>query len=168
MSDKESIWPAQLHLRDTGIHDDLGGGGQRIYTTAGQGYEKRPYVLAEGMKLSLEHGHVCIRDEVGWLLWSAEVSAIPDEGAPVELKPRGSTVSGPLARRRQQPAEEAELGRWLLQLKEALDFRQKCRAQPANAVETGALRDALEWVEEAGKRVVDAAAREGVLPSRQR
>jgi Lar family restriction alleviation protein len=34
-------------LRDTGLHDDLGGAGQRIYTTAGQGYEKRKYIRAD-------------------------------------------------------------------------------------------------------------------------
>lgn len=39
-----TVWPATLMIRDTGLHDDMGGGGQRIYTTAGRGYEKRKYV----------------------------------------------------------------------------------------------------------------------------
>jgi len=39
-----SVWPDTLSLRDTKLHDDLGGGGQRIYTTAGQGYERYEYV----------------------------------------------------------------------------------------------------------------------------
>lgn len=40
------VWPESLMIRDTGLHDDLSGGGQRIYTTAGRGYETRQYVLA--------------------------------------------------------------------------------------------------------------------------
>lgn len=42
-----TVWPNALMIRDTGLHDDMGGGGQRIYTTAGRGYEKRRYVLDE-------------------------------------------------------------------------------------------------------------------------
>ena len=38
------IWPDRLRIRDTGLHDDLGGPGQRIYTTAGRGYERQEYV----------------------------------------------------------------------------------------------------------------------------
>lgn len=34
----------RLHLRDTELHDDIGGGGQRIWTTAGQGYVKTWFV----------------------------------------------------------------------------------------------------------------------------
>lgn len=45
--DSESVWPSVLRVRDTGLHDDMGGGGQRIYTTAGRGYETREYVLAD-------------------------------------------------------------------------------------------------------------------------
>jgi hypothetical protein len=41
------VWPETLRLRDTGLSDDLGGLGQRIYTTAGAGYEKREYVRAD-------------------------------------------------------------------------------------------------------------------------
>lgn len=56
MSDpKNNVWPQYLMIRDTQLHDDMGGAGQRIYTTAGQGYEKRKYVLAE----SLPRCHVC-------------------------------------------------------------------------------------------------------------
>src|SRR6478735_3555697 len=43
---QENVWPEYLMIRDTGLYDDMGGGGQRIYTTAGRGYEKRKYVLA--------------------------------------------------------------------------------------------------------------------------
>lgn len=46
-ADQQSVWPDRLRIRDTGLHDDLGGLGQRIYTTAGQGYEKRDYVRAD-------------------------------------------------------------------------------------------------------------------------
>ena len=38
-------WPEYVMLRDTGLHDDSGGLGQHIYTTAGAGYEKRKYIL---------------------------------------------------------------------------------------------------------------------------
>jgi NTP pyrophosphatase (non-canonical NTP hydrolase) len=44
---KEKVWPDRLMIRDTALHDDLGGLGQRIYTTSGQGYEKREYVRAD-------------------------------------------------------------------------------------------------------------------------
>ena len=40
-------WPERLMLRDTGLHDDLGGPGQRIYTTAGRGYERVAYVRSD-------------------------------------------------------------------------------------------------------------------------
>lgn len=43
----ERIWPDRLKLRDTGLHDDMGGSGQRIYTTAGQGYAKEEYVRSD-------------------------------------------------------------------------------------------------------------------------
>lgn len=45
--DVELIWPERLKIRDTGLHDDLGGPGQRIYTTAGRGYERVEYVRAD-------------------------------------------------------------------------------------------------------------------------
>lgn len=47
MPNEKHVWPDELMIRDTTLHDDLGGLGQRIYTTAGQGYEKRRYVRAE-------------------------------------------------------------------------------------------------------------------------
>lgn len=43
----QTIWPDRLWLRDTHLHDDMGGAGQRIYTTAGQGYEKCEYVRVD-------------------------------------------------------------------------------------------------------------------------
>lgn len=46
-SKEESVWPETVRLRDCKIYDDLGGLGQRIYTTAGAGYEKREYVRAD-------------------------------------------------------------------------------------------------------------------------
>jgi hypothetical protein len=36
--------------------------------------------LAEGMYLSEEYGWLCVRDEKGWLLWSAEAVAMPTKG----------------------------------------------------------------------------------------
>lgn len=35
---------------------------------------------ADGMRLSYEHGWLCLRDEKGWLLWSVEGNAMPDKG----------------------------------------------------------------------------------------
>lgn len=44
---KPVAWPEYLMLRDTKIHDDSGGLGHRIYTTAGAGFEKRKYISAD-------------------------------------------------------------------------------------------------------------------------
>lgn len=44
---KTPVWPDRLMIRDTGLYDDMGGGGQRIYTTAGRGYERKEYVRAD-------------------------------------------------------------------------------------------------------------------------
>jgi len=43
----EQQWPEYLMLRDTCLSDDAGGLGQRIFTTAGAGYEKRKYIRAD-------------------------------------------------------------------------------------------------------------------------
>ena len=37
-------WPAFLNIRDTKLHDDMGGLGQHIYTTAGCGYKTMKYI----------------------------------------------------------------------------------------------------------------------------
>lgn len=53
-----SDWPDTIRVRDTELHDDLGGCGQRIYTTAGQGYEKMAYVrhdLYEKQQAEIDH-----------------------------------------------------------------------------------------------------------------
>lgn len=44
--DKLMEWPKELMLRDAKVYDDLGGLGQRIFTTAGVG-EKVKYVRAD-------------------------------------------------------------------------------------------------------------------------
>jgi hypothetical protein len=43
----KSIWPETLLIRDTKIYDDLGGGGKRIYTTTGNGYERKEYTRSD-------------------------------------------------------------------------------------------------------------------------
>lgn len=43
----DSEWPEYVMLRDTKLHDDMGGLGQRIFTTAGAGYEKKKYIRAD-------------------------------------------------------------------------------------------------------------------------
>ena len=40
-------FPESLMIRDTQLHDDIGVGGQRIFTTAGQGYQKIKYIRAD-------------------------------------------------------------------------------------------------------------------------
>jgi hypothetical protein len=48
MSDApENIWPDTLKIRDCKIYDDLGGSGKRIYTTAGNGYERKEYTRTD-------------------------------------------------------------------------------------------------------------------------
>jgi hypothetical protein len=47
MDESKNVWPASLMIRDTQLHDDMGGGGQRIYTTAGRGYERVEYTRAD-------------------------------------------------------------------------------------------------------------------------
>lgn len=39
-------------------------------------------MIAEAV-FTCEHGHLCIRSETGWLLWSAKVSEIPQTGKPL-------------------------------------------------------------------------------------
>lgn len=46
-SPSDAVWPEKLRLRDTGLTDDMGGGGQRIYTTAGRGYDTHEYIRAD-------------------------------------------------------------------------------------------------------------------------
>ena len=43
----DEAFPGRLRIRDTRLYDDMGGAGQRIYTTAGQGYKKVEYVRAD-------------------------------------------------------------------------------------------------------------------------
>jgi hypothetical protein len=43
----ENIWPDTLKIRDCKIYDDLGGSGKRIYTTAGNGYERKEYTRTD-------------------------------------------------------------------------------------------------------------------------
>lgn len=54
MTDDQHVWPDRLMIRDTKLHDDMGGGGQRIYTTAGQGYAKREYVRVDLAKAPID------------------------------------------------------------------------------------------------------------------
>lgn len=50
----KNIFPESIRVRDTGLHDDLGGAGQRIFTTAGQGYEKQTYIRDDIAKCTIE------------------------------------------------------------------------------------------------------------------
>ncbi len=47
MSKRITVWPVTIRVRDTKRNDDLGGLGQRIFTTAGAGYKKKEYILKE-------------------------------------------------------------------------------------------------------------------------
>lgn len=44
LADAVDGWPEHLMIRDTGLADDMGGLGQRIFTTAGAGYIKKKYI----------------------------------------------------------------------------------------------------------------------------
>lgn len=56
VTEGDHVWPAELMIRDTKLYDDMGGAGQRIYTTAGQGYEKRKYIRADLSTPIAAHG----------------------------------------------------------------------------------------------------------------
>ncbi|MGW8179171.1 MAG: hypothetical protein ACWGQW_10460, partial [bacterium] len=44
-----------VKLRNTELYDDIGGGGQLIWTTAGSGYEKTPFIeITDEVKACLE------------------------------------------------------------------------------------------------------------------
>lgn len=43
----------------------------------------------------------------------------------------------------------------LEQLANAVDFLDRCKADPVTAMETGAFKDAREWVEDASRTVVN-------------
>lgn len=47
IAEAQGDWPDYLMIRDTGLQDDMGGLGQRIFTTAGAGYQKVKYVRAD-------------------------------------------------------------------------------------------------------------------------
>ena len=69
MSDAtKNVWPDKLRIRDTQLHDDIGGAGQRIYTTAGQGYEKREYIRADLVTAEIEQLRKALGDTLAaWL-----------------------------------------------------------------------------------------------------
>lgn len=85
MSDDETVWPETIMLRDTKLHDDQGGGGQRIYTTAGRGYPKVRYIredvaLRNGSSVALYSTYE------SWLKWAINVARLlsdPSEPEPV-------------------------------------------------------------------------------------
>lgn len=78
-----SDFPERLRLRDTKLFDDLGGAGQRIFTTAGQGYEKQEYVRADVYKAEMKKLRELLSDgkEIvaefapGFRLWMKDVEA---------------------------------------------------------------------------------------------
>jgi hypothetical protein len=96
----QSVWPEYLMLRDTALHDDLGGAGQRIYTTAGQGYEKRKYVrvdIAERVgvsKAQLEQTARAFKQLCNHYVWLMEsgrqrILTLGGECDPVDVMERG-------------------------------------------------------------------------------
>ena len=66
LPDDQYVWPDRLQIRDTKLHDDLGDGGQRIYTTAGRGHETREYlradVVREGGSLICNARQICFHE----------------------------------------------------------------------------------------------------------
>lgn len=86
-------YPKYLMVRDTGLADDLGGLGQRIYTTAGAGYPKQKYVRSDAVEnvvasallwavdLAQKEGIGFLEREVKYLLESDIDYFIEDKGA---------------------------------------------------------------------------------------
>jgi len=60
---KETHFPDYILVRDTTLHDDMGGGGQRIYTTSGMGYEKKKYIRHDIVKELCNALDALIKDE---------------------------------------------------------------------------------------------------------
>lgn len=67
--------PIRLKLRDTGLHDDISGAGQRIWTTAGQGYEKIWFIelgpvvsLLKEVKWEIKNlrEKIALKEDEGW------------------------------------------------------------------------------------------------------
>ena len=46
--------PDKVNLRDTSLLDDLGGSGRRIYTTAGNGYQRTEYTRTDIHQAALD------------------------------------------------------------------------------------------------------------------
>ena len=62
VDDEGHVWPTKLRIRDTKLHDDMGGSGQRIYTTAGRGYKTVEYVRADLASLQAPQEAGLVRD----------------------------------------------------------------------------------------------------------
>jgi hypothetical protein len=70
MSDApENIWPDTLKIRDCKIYDDLGGSGKRIYTTAGNGYERKEYTRSDISQARIEKLEAALRDVCQAVAW---------------------------------------------------------------------------------------------------
>jgi chromosome segregation ATPase len=54
-------YPEWVMLRDTMLHDDMGGLGQRIYTSSGSGYTKQKYIRADVVEAL--HQQLAIKDD---------------------------------------------------------------------------------------------------------
>ena len=81
MSDaNKNVWPDKLRIRDTQLHDDIGGAGQRIYTTAGQGYEKREYIRADLVTAEIEQSQAIVKAAKELFRWHCMVEGgiVPD------------------------------------------------------------------------------------------
>lgn len=80
MSDNKisEAWPDYLMIRDTGLHDDAGGLGQHIFTTAGAGYEKVKYVRADLAHLQGEAVPVANGKLVAW--WNGVTPGYDGQG----------------------------------------------------------------------------------------
>lgn len=83
-------WPDKLRIRNTGIHDDTGGLGQPIFTTAGQGYEKVPYVREDLFSLLVEAlKHIRDQDHVENALdpqWASRIAKVALLSTPLTQK----------------------------------------------------------------------------------
>lgn len=99
----QSAWPTYLMLRDTKLHDDIGGGGQRIFTTAGAGYKKVKYVrydLATPFSNAIPEEWMRDREQVENLATHLEsIAWRPNEAGDVQCYDQAAAMSADVMRK---------------------------------------------------------------------
>lgn len=71
----DEVWPERVRLRDTKLHDDMSGAGQRIYTTAGRGYTKIEYIRADIAEAEIERLKNLLGDPEGTIAHADSITS---------------------------------------------------------------------------------------------